>query len=166
MHISRLLAIAPLLVAACSKPEEERPLVGEHRSPIPVHVYFSAEECVRAGRLDPQRCTSGLRQAMAKHDGFSPRWNGPELCERQHGEGVCTPARPSRTGQPYWRPRPVAFLVRLSTGSNSAPTLFAPVYTHTIMGLYTGQDGGAIEPIRRRGQYQVVGPLNFHLPVI
>jgi hypothetical protein len=111
---------------------------------------------------------------MAKHHRFSPRWNHPELCETEHGKGVCTPAPPLDQGQPYWWPRPVAFLARFPGKPSSTPVLFAPVYEHVREGLYTGRQGGRVEPARqairhpvpRSERYQVVGHLNLHRPVI
>lgn len=174
MQIFRVVATVALLMAGCSQPEEERPLVGDHRSPIAVDLYFSVEQCTRAGRLDQEQCSFGLQQAMAKHRRFSPRWNHPELCEREHGHGVCTPAPPLAQGQPYWRPRPVAFLARFPNEASSAPVLFAPVYEHVREGLYTGQHGGRLEPPRQvtrnpvpqSERHQVLGRLNLQRPVI
>jgi uncharacterized protein YgiB involved in biofilm formation len=168
----RLPAIVSILLAGCSPPEEERPLVGDHRRPTPVDLYFSIDECVEAGRLNHAKCTSGLRQALAKHDRFSPRWNGPHLCEEKHGKGACTSAPPTKQGQPYWWPRPVAFLTRFPDGSEPAPILFAPVYRDTRWGLYTGQGGGYLQadysghgPLPRKERHQVVGRI-VELPVI
>ncbi len=159
---------APLLAACGDRPET--PLVQSERGrPIQVEVYDGIGDCAAAGRLDEARCRRGLREAMARHPLFAPKWASHELCEAEHGKGAC--ARIGDGGAAYSSPRPVAFLAYHAGPGGCRFLYFAPVYRSVSFDRFTGQGGGYIGrapglgPPAGRARFQV-GRTARHPPIV
>jgi len=80
--IAGLVGFAALTLAACEEEKAEG------------HVFKSEAECREEADKPnswwtPQECAASFAQAQDRHLNNAPRYDAVDVCEEQHGEGMC-----------------------------------------------------------------------------
>jgi uncharacterized protein YgiB involved in biofilm formation len=131
-----LMATAPFALTACDD---------SAKKPTPVGSFHSETECRATGQFSDEQCQAAIRTAAEQHESRAPRYQSREECEAAHGAEACVPREQAGTGQSFFMPMMMGFMVgrMLSGGGMMGAPLYASAAGPTS---YRTAQGDPIRP--------------------
>jgi uncharacterized protein YgiB involved in biofilm formation len=111
------MATAPFALTACDD---------SAKKPTPVGSFHDQADCRASGEFSEEQCQAAIRTAAEQHESRAPRYQSREECEAAHGAEACVPREQAGTGQSFFMPMMMGFMVgRMLSGGGM---MGAPLY--------------------------------------